>query len=101
MTNLLKALSGNNVYTVKASYYFSVEETTVRISNHLPKRYNWDENNGTNRGVFVFINDNNDLTDSIIESYMEAEFSDIEYSVFLFETEVEAMEQVTRIINQI
>ena len=47
-----------NTLVYKASYYFNVEDVTVRVSNHLPKRYNWDENENKEKlikYIFYFI----------------------------------------------
>lgn len=66
----------NLVY--KASYYYKIDDITVRVSNHLPKAYNWDENNNGDKALFIFT-DEIGMTEMQIEKYLENEFSDISF----------------------
>jgi|CXWK01.1.fsa_nt_gi hypothetical protein len=100
MKNLASILSNNNILVNKSSYYFNVNNSTVRVSNHLPNRSNWENNENLEEKVFIFINENNDLTDSKIENYLLNEFGK-EVTYFLFDTENEAMESINYIKNQI
>ena len=91
MKALTNILSDNKILINKASYYFNVNDTTVRVSNHLPNRSNWENNENLNNKVFIFINENNDLTDGKIEGYLKNEFNS-DFTYFLFDTEEEAAE---------
>lgn len=99
MKALTNILSDNKILINKASYYFNVNDTTVRVSNHLPNRSNWENNENLNNKVFIFINENNDLTDGKIEGYLKNEFNS-DFTYFLFDTEEEAIESVNYIKNQ-
>lgn len=66
----------NLVY--KASYYYNIDDITVRVSNHLPKFSNWAENNNNEKAIFIFT-DEIEMTESQIEKYLEEEFSEISY----------------------
>jgi len=100
MKAISNILSGNNILVNKSSYYFNINNATVRVSNHLPNRSNWENNENLEEKVFVFINENNDLSDSKIEKYLENEFGK-EITWFLFDTEEEAIESVNYIKSQI
>ena len=99
MKALTNILSDNKILINKASYYFNVNDTTVRVSNHLPNRTNWENNENLNNKVFIFINENNDLTDGKIEGYLKNEFNS-DFTYFLFDTEEEAIESVNYIKSQ-
>ncbi len=99
MKNLASQLSNNNILVNKASYYFNVGNSTVRVSNHLPNRSNWENNENLEEKVFIFINENNDLNDSKIEKYLENEFGK-EITWVLFDTEAEAIESINYIKSQ-
>jgi hypothetical protein len=99
MKNLASQLSSNSILVNKASYYFNVNNATVRVSNHLPNRSNWENNENLTEKVFIFINENNDLTDDKIENYLQNEFGK-EITWFLFDTEEEAIESVNYIKSQ-
>ena len=99
MKALTNILSDNKILINKASYYFNVNDTTVRVSNHLPNRTNWENNENLNNKVFIFINENNDLTDDKIEIYLKNEFNS-DFTYFLFDTEEEAIESVNYIKSQ-
>lgn len=99
MKNLASQLSNNNILVNKSSYYFNTGNSTVRVSNHLPNRSNWENNENLEEKVFVFINENNDLNDSKIEKYLENEFGK-EITWFLFDTEEEAIESINYIKSQ-
>lgn len=100
MKAISNILSGNNILVNKSSYYFNINNATVRVSNHLPNRSNWENNENLEEKVFIFINENNDLSDSKIEKYLENEFGK-EITWFLFDTEEEAIESVNYIKSQI
>ena len=100
MKAISNILSGNNILVNKSSYYFNINNATVRVSNHLPNRSNWENNENLEEKVFVFINENNALSDSKIEKYLENEFGK-EITWFLFDTEEEAIESVNYIKSQI
>ena len=99
MKALTNILSDNKILINKASYYFNVNDTTVRVSNHLPNRTNWENNENLNNKVFIFINENNDLSDDKIEGYLKNEFNS-DFAYFLFDTEEEAIESVNYIKSQ-
>lgn len=99
MKALASILSDNKILVNKASYYFNANNSTVRVSNHLPNRSNWENNQNLDQKVFIFINENLDLTDSKIESFLNDEFG-CDFTYFLFENEDEAMESINYIRNQ-
>lgn len=99
MKTLASTLSNNNILVNKASYYFNVNNSTVRVSNHLPNRCNWGNNENLAEKVFIFINENNDLTDDKVINYLDAEFG--EYTYFLFDTEEKAIESINYIKVQL
>lgn len=96
MKALASQLSDNKILVNKSSYYFNTSDATVRVSNHLPNRSNWENNENLERKIFIFINENNDLTDAKIEKYLDEEFSN-DYYFFLFDTEEEALESINYI----
>lgn len=100
MKALASTLSNNNILVNKASYYFNVNNSTIRVSNHLPNRCNWENNENLAEKVFIFINENNDLTDQKVINYLDNEFSR-EYTYFLFDTEEEALESINYIKSQL
>lgn len=100
MKALASILSDNKILVNKASYYFNIGESTVRVSNHLPNRSNWENNENLANKVFIFINENNDLTDAKVVKYIESEFGQ-EYIYFLFDTEEEAINSIDYIKNQL
>ena len=100
MKTLASILSDNKILVNKSSYYFNTGNSTVRVSNHLPNRSNWENNENLEEKVFIFINENNDLTDSNIESYLISEFGK-NICFFLFDTEDEAIESINYIKSQI
>ena len=55
MKNLASTLSNNNVLVNKASYYCNINNSTVRVSNHLPKRCNWENHENLAEKVFIYI----------------------------------------------
>ena len=67
----------------KASYYFNVEDVTVRVSNHLPKRQNWENNENQDKALFIFTE--LEMNEYQIEKYLETEFSDITFNYMLVE----------------
>ena len=100
MKTLASQLSNNNILVNKASYYFNTGNSTVRVSNHLPNRSNWENNENLEEKVFIFINENSDLTDSKIEKYLETEFGS-EFTWFLFDTEEDAIDSINYIKSQL
>lgn len=100
MKALASKLSNNNILVNKASYYFNVNNSTIRVSNHLPNRCNSENNENLAEKVFIFINENNDLTDQKVINYLDNEFS-FEYTYFLFDTEEEALESINYIKSQL
>lgn len=100
MKTLASTLSDNNILVNKASYYFNVNNSTIRVSNHLPNRSNWENNENFAEKVFIFINENNDLTDNKVTNFLENEFGS-EYTYFLFDTEAEALESINYIKSQL
>lgn len=100
MKTLASQLSNNNILVNKASYYFNTGNSTVRVSNHLPNRSNWKNNENLEEKVFIFINENSDLTDSKIEKYLEKEFGS-EFTWFLFDTEEDAIDSINYIKSQL
>lgn len=96
MKNLTNILSENKILVNKASYYFNVNNSTVRVSNHLPNRSNWENNENLSEKIFIFINENNDLNDSKIEIFLTNEFSE-DVKWFLFDTEEEAIKSASYI----
>lgn len=100
MKALASTLSNNNILVNKASYYFNVNNSTIRVSNHLPNRCNWENNENLSEKVFIFINENNDLTDQKVINYLDNELSG-EYTYFLFDTEEEALESINYIKSQL
>jgi hypothetical protein len=101
MKALVNQLSGNSAIVNKSSYYFNTSSATVRVSNHLPKRSNWEENQNFSDKIFIFINENNDLNESKIEKYLESEFHNDYNYFFLFDTEEAAIESINYIKSQI
>lgn len=99
MKTLASRLSNNNILVNKASYYFNINNSTVRVSNHLPNRSNWENNENLENKVFIFINENNDLTDLKVENFLSNEFGS-DFTYFLFDTEIEAFEAINYIRNQ-
>lgn len=99
MKTLASKLSNNNILVNKASFYFNINNSTIRVSNHLPNRTNWSNNENLEEKVFIFINENNDLNDSIIENYLTNEFNS-EFTYFLFDNEEDAIENINYIKNQ-
>jgi len=100
MKKLSSILSNDSILVNKSSYYFNVNNATIRVSNHLPNRSNWENNENLEEKVFIFINENGDLTDSKIESYLSNEFNN-DFIYFLFDTEDEAIESINYIKNQL
>lgn len=100
MKALASTLSNNKILINKASYYFNAGNSTVRVSNHLPNRSNWENNENLEQKVFIFINENNDLTDSKVENFLTNEFGS-EFTFFLFDTEQEAIESINYIKSQL
>lgn len=100
MKAISQLLSNKSLLVNRTSYYFNVNNATVRVSNHLPKRSNWEENENLEEKVFIFINENNDLTDANVIKYLTNEFSD-DFTYFLFDTEEEAIESIEYIKSQI
>lgn len=100
MKALSNILSNGSILVNKASYYFNINNSTVRVSNHLPNRSNWENNENLEEKVFIFINENNDLTDSKIEKHLENEFGS-NFTFFLFDTEEEAIESIDYIKTQL
>lgn len=73
-------ISGNNTLVEKSSYYFNVGNTTVRVSNHLPNRSNWENNENLDNALFVFVG--LDMSESAIEKYLQNEFSfDFDFAI--------------------
>ena len=99
MKNLASQLSDNKILVNKSSYYFNVGTSTVRVSNHLPNRSNWENNENLGDKVFIFINENNDLTDNKIDRFLNEEFG-TEFTFFLFDSEEEAIESINYIKSQ-
>jgi hypothetical protein len=87
----------NLVY--KASYYFNLDDITVRVSNHLPKFSNWQENNNNEKGIFIFT-DEIAMTESQIEKYLENEFSDISFQYAII-TDIENIGIINYLSNQL
>ena len=81
MKNLISKLNnGITPLVIKSSYYFEVNDTTVRVSNHLPNSSNWYNNENKEKKSFIFIDEYNNLSDSKIEKCLENEFgSEFQY----------------------
>lgn len=73
-------LSNNKILVEKSSYYFNVNSTTVRVSNHLPNRSNWENNENSENAIFVFVG--LEINEMEIEKYLSNEFSfDFQYFI--------------------
>jgi len=101
MKALIKEITGNEMLVIKSSYYFDINDSTVRVSNHLPNRCNWENEENKNNAVFIFINENGNLNETMIDKYLSVEFSIINYSYFLFENEIDAIESINYIKTQL
>ena len=101
MKALVEKLMSKEIGVIKTSYYLNINDTTVRISNHLPNRCNWENNENLENKLFVFINENGDLNDVKIEQHLLKEF-DRHYNEFiLFDTVEEAIECIQMITMHI
>ena len=87
----------NLVY--KASYYYNIDDITVRVSNHLPKISNWQENNNNEKAIFIFT-DEIAMTESQIEKYLESEFSDISFQYAII-SDIENIGVINYLSNQL
>lgn len=72
----------NNRVISKNSYYFQLNSSTVRVSNHLPNRCNWENNENSNKALFVFVG--LDMNENEIEKQLFNEFGkDFEFNFFI------------------
>jgi hypothetical protein len=95
---LIEKINPSNL-VYKASYYYNVDDITVRVSNHLPKAYNWEENNNSNKAVFIFTDEIN-MTESEVEKYLEREFPEMLFQYAIIEN-LENVGIVNYLINQL
>ena len=100
MQDFIKELIGHRPIVINASYYFDVNDTTIRVSNHLPNRCNWENNGNKENKLFIIINENGNLKDWEVEEYLDKEFG-IATPYHFFETEEEAIPFVNHILNQL
>ena len=90
-------INGGNALVEKASYYFNVKDTTVRVSNHLPNRSNWENNENSENAIFVFVG--LEMNETQIEKYLSNEFS-FDFQYFLID-ENYLTESIQLIKNQL
>lgn len=75
-------ISGNKTLVERSSYYFNVNDTTVRVSNHLPNSSNWSNNENLENAIFVFVG--LEMDEMEIEKYLSNEFS-FDFQFFIIE----------------
>jgi hypothetical protein len=90
-------INGGNALVEKASYYFNVNDTTIRVSNHLPNRSNWENNENSENAIFVFVG--LEMNETQIEKYLSNEFS-FDFQYFLID-ENYLTESIQLIKNQL
>lgn len=95
------AIRGKERIGYTTSTYTMVNETLVRVSNHLPKAQNLIENNDGVKKVFLILAETN-LTEREIESYIESEleqYFEVEY-LLIDESFDFTIEQIFNMIEQ-
>jgi len=93
-------INGGNALVEKASYYFEMNGTTVRVSNHLPNRSNWENNENSNSAYFVFVG--LEMNEMQIEKALENEFGnsfDFQYMIIDEEYLTESIQLIKNQLN--
>jgi len=75
-------IKGLNQTGYCASAYTMVDDVLIRVSNHLPKVYNLQENNEDLKKLFLIFTECN-LTEREIERYIETDLHQYEVSYIL------------------
>ena len=84
VTEIANEIKGLNQTCYLASAYTMVGDVLVRVSNHLPKVYNLEENNEGVEKLFLIFTEC-DLTERQIENYIESDLHRYQVSYMLVE----------------
>ena len=85
---IAEEISGQNQIR-SASCYFTINETLVRVANHLPNVANFSEFNEDAKDIIlVFVNDDrSQVTDNEVENFIEREMGDFNVNYFIVNEE--------------
>ena len=96
-----KALKGSERAKGYCSNYLMIDDVLVRISNHLPNRCNFQENNNGVENIFLIFCES-ELTERSVEEYIDVELRDYKVGYLIINEEFDfTLENIKHFISEL
>ena len=101
IAEITEAIRERESFGYKASTYQMIDDVLVRVSNHIPKIWNI-QNNNEGQDKFFFIFAESDVTEQEVNDFIESEMSDYDVDFVIIDDSYDfTIEDIIKMINRL